>query len=191
MVADGRDIGGHLEQLTHCDGSVGYMLQVSRPAGSNTTACQNMTLPDTRTGLCQFTPFWDFPANASYQGVDTSVRAANGAACDWWMYWAEHEQYALWADGSTPVRTGKLFTTVPGYLPWNITFYNFTSATPPASMFYPPRDLPQCTVPPREAATGSIAAVYRAPQAGRGRYMAMAPWGHAIDSTAGSRPATR
>lgn len=150
MVAVGPGIGGRLEQLTRCDGRQGYELQVTRATGANVTECQNLTIPDTRaSGLCDFTPFWDFPANASYQGVDPTVRAGSpdGPACDWWAYWSGHEQYGFWAHGDTPVRSGKVFTTVPGYLLWNITWTNFTSAEPPAAVFTPPANLPTCSRP--------------------------------------------
>ncbi len=127
-----------------CQDPVGYELDV----GGSPLQCTNTSLP-IGSGLCDFTsPFWAFPANASYTGLDANVTSDVCAGpCDRWVYWDQGEQYGFWAAPSplppVPVRTAKIFTVVKGYTLWHIDWFNFTTDVPDAP-FIPPADLPPC-----------------------------------------------
>ena len=119
MIADGGAVQGHLEEEVRLDVVHGYMLNIHGGKGSKPASwqCMNQSMTSFTWG-----DFWDVPANATLAGQEV----INGTSCDKWVYWGDSEQYAIWiAADATPMRTGKIFTAVPGYHLWHLEFSGF------------------------------------------------------------------
>jgi hypothetical protein len=164
MTADGPLSGGHLEEITRCDvgWKMGYSLTLGGPPGTNVTEwqCTNRTLNPAPTS-CQWSNFWSFPMNSSYQGEE-EVTLYNGTKikCDLWNYWDSNEEYSFntLLDTAIPVRTAKIFTAVAGYHLWHIEFTDFSSGSAPVKDFDAPQGI-HCVPPlaaPDATATAAI-----------------------------------
>ena len=147
MTADGTLTKGHLEQIERCDlGPGSFFLNIGGPGSvPSGWQCHNQSIADPSD--CQFNPFWDCPANASYTGV-VSCDFGPGL-CDTWTYWMAGEKYEWWTakDAAVPVRIAKTRPNPahPGWHRWHLDFSNFTSGPPPLSDFEPPRGLEKCS----------------------------------------------
>eukprot|EP00040_Diaphanoeca_grandis_P041076 m.262473 g.262473 ORF g.262473 m.262473 type:complete len:249 (-) comp45766_c0_seq1:174-920(-) len=141
MAADGQMVHGHLEELTRVDiQPLGYLLMLAGPTEDPSSwSCQNSTL---NSSEYSFGDFWASPPNASsgYVGVETITTKEMGTVeCDRWNYWDLGEQYSFFTrvNEPTPVRTGKIFTSIPGYKLWHIDFSRFKAGVPPQTFFDP------------------------------------------------------
>ena len=178
MTADGPLSGGHLEEITRCDvgWKTGYALTLGGKPGTNVTEwqCTNRTL-NPAPSSCQWSNFWSFPMNSTYQGIeDINLHNGTKIKCDEWKYWDSGEEYSFHTliDTAIPVRTAKIFTSIPSYHLWHIDFTDFSGGfSAPVSDFNPPRgikcippppalpglvDLPDKNVPWREASAASL-----------------------------------
>jgi hypothetical protein len=134
MLAEGSMVQGVLQQITRCDiHPIGWFVQLSGPTRSQ-LQCLNVT----RT--CQWSKFWSAPpSNASM--TDDKI---NGTSCLRWEWWEAGEKMAFWGTNSTPMRTGKIFSST-GETTWTIDFTGFVAAAPKADAFAP---LPGVKCPP-------------------------------------------
>jgi hypothetical protein len=163
MTADGPLAGGHLEEIRRCDvgWTSGYILTLGGPPGTNVTEwqCTNQTLNPAPTS-CQWSNFWAFPANASYQGAhDITLYNGTKVNCDEWQYWNSNEQYSFntLIDTDIPVRTAKIKSSVPGWHLWHIDFTDFSVESAPVSDFNPPKGI-HCVPPPPDQTTTTTTA---------------------------------
>lgn len=131
MNANGDLASGHLEQVTHCESTPGYLLQITGTGSSS--KCLN----DTDINI-DWTNFWDFPANASsgYIGQITLPQSNSTQVFDSWKYWQQSEQWQLFASGATPVWFGRIVAQAPATR-FHFEYSNFVAGPPPLSAFNP------------------------------------------------------
>lgn len=153
MTASGSLTGGYLEQVTRCDypwsganGARGIFTQVADTSLTPTSnaACQTINMTD-----FEWTPFWDFPANATYMGKAVPPKT-NLPAAHLWAFWEDNELAHFYAavntsapvDRSvTPLWLGKVTVNNPDHHTWHIEYFGFEAVEPAASDFTP-------TIPP-------------------------------------------
>ena len=147
MIADGQLAHGHLEEITRCDvgWTSGYGLILGGPPGTNVSSweCKNRTL-NPSPSTCQWSPFFDFPANATYVGKE-EITWHNGTtvSCDAWTYWAMNQQYKFSTlfDKAVPARSSLIYTANPSAHLYHIDFTDFSAGSPPLVDFNPPKGI--------------------------------------------------
>lgn len=136
MSANGSLAAGAEEQVLRCNfHPTGWLVVAGGKDVTNLSSwsCKNQSV-DSDPQHCQWNPFWSaLPQNASYAGEEV----ADGRKAHRWNYWMNGEQWAEWAslDGKSPVATGKVWTSVPGYHLWRILWRDFDPSPPPLAGF--------------------------------------------------------
>jgi len=135
MSANGTLVSGGEEQIMRCDMHPEGWLIVAGGADEynvSSWSCTNQTI-DSDPEHCQWNPFWSLPHNASFAGQEL----VDGRAANRWNYWSSGEQMAMWAslDGMSPIATGKVWTSHPGYHLWHILWRDFIPGPPPLPAF--------------------------------------------------------
>uniref|UniRef100_A0A6T9YJL2 Uncharacterized protein n=1 Tax=Bigelowiella natans TaxID=227086 RepID=A0A6T9YJL2_BIGNA len=139
MVADGPLLqGGHIEQIRRCDiEPKGYFIDIHGNADTapSSWSCRNESI-DPSPSSCQWSKFWDIPANATSNGTTLVINGEEALA---WTYWDDGAQFSIYAtpNGSVPLRLAKLSVTVPGQHLWHYDIFDFRPGKPDISLFDP------------------------------------------------------
>ena len=151
MIADGILCQGHLEEINRCDNGwkTGWTVTMGGPPNTNasTWQCTNHTL-DPSPQDCQFSPFFSFPSNASYVGVQniTHHNSTKMLQTDAWMWWetppggtqSEQWMFHTLVNTAVPSRIRKVYSPIQGFHLWHIDFTKFVDGPPSLSSFNPP-----------------------------------------------------
>jgi hypothetical protein len=141
MRAQGQLVGGFLEQLTDCskspDGKNGTFTEIGGCAlPSASCVCQVSPIS------MQWTPFWDFPPNATFMGKKAPP-SGSYPPLPMWQYWDEGDKYELFmnqtAAGWAPVWYGKTVVSPfhPTYHKWHFEYFDYVIGTPSDEYFVP------------------------------------------------------
>mmetsp|Transcript_28621 Transcript_28621/g.39932 ORF Transcript_28621/g.39932 Transcript_28621/m.39932 type:complete len:223 (-) Transcript_28621:274-942(-) len=139
MVADGPLLsGGHLEQIRRCDiEPEGYFIDIQGAADTapSSWTCRNESV-DPSPSTCQWSKFWDIPANATSNGTTLIINGEEAVA---WTYWDDGAKFSFYAtpNGSVPLRIAKLSVTSPEQHLWHYDIFDFRPGKPDISLFDP------------------------------------------------------
>lgn len=133
MLAQGPLVHGVLQQIKRCDiHPLGWFADIGGPSMEQ-LECKNTSI-NSDPNDCQWTPFWEIPANASGPTPDK----LNGTKCGRWDWWEENERHSFWGTSEKPLRIAKVWTPHPAPVTtWYIDFSGFSDVPPSLSEFDP------------------------------------------------------